>query len=98
MELLSIYNSMKNKLKSSADVTGLAPIMLASTILCPRVSDALLQIVNRSLLDSEFPDCLRISSITPIPKIKNPSDITHFRPISTQPFLGLLIEKCVKNN
>jgi hypothetical protein len=60
------------------------------------VSDALLSIVNRCFEESQFPSILKTSSITPTPKIKYPSEMTHFRPISTQPFLGLLIEKCAK--
>jgi hypothetical protein len=95
-DLFSIYNDMKNKQRSSSDVTGLAPIMLARTIHCPSVSDFLLFIVSRSLLSNEFSECLKTSSIKPIPKIKNPTDMTHFRPISTQAFLGLLIERAAK--
>jgi hypothetical protein len=96
VELLCIYKEMKNKLKHSADVTGLAPVMLANTIDCPSVSDDLLHIVNSSFRQREFPDCLKTSCITPIPKCKNPVEMSDFRPISTQPFLGLLIEKSAK--
>jgi hypothetical protein len=58
------YSSSK---VSSADVNCLAPVMLAHSIKCPRVSDALLYLVNRSFQESEFPDFLKISSITLIP-------------------------------
>jgi hypothetical protein len=68
--------------------------MVARTINCPNVSDALVAIVNESLVDNVFPECLKTSSITPYPKIKNPTEMSHFRPVSTQPFLGLLIERC----
>jgi hypothetical protein len=39
---------------------------------------------------------INMDRLIPVPKISCPTSPTHFRPISMQPYLGLLIEKCAE--
>jgi hypothetical protein len=94
--LISAYRGMKNRSKTAPDITGFSPIMLSNTILCPSVTDSLQNLVSNSLEFGVFPDILKKSVITAIPKIRNPKSLSDLRPISVQPFLGLRIEKCAK--
>jgi len=43
----------------------------------------------------EYPDCLKISQIVPIPKYSSPSIPSHYRPISILPTVSKLFEKIV---
>jgi hypothetical protein len=93
-EVMFCYKKLKNRLRSFEDQTGLAPLMLSYTIHSPNVADSLVSLINHSLKSGIFPDNLKMSCITPVPKIANPQVPSDFRPVSVQPFLALLIEKC----
>ncbi|CAD6208683.1 GSCOCG00010656001-RA-CDS, partial [Cotesia congregata] len=56
----------------------------------------ILNILDYSLKLGIVPNCLKISVITPIPKIKNSHNIEHFRPINTLPILEQILEQLVK--
>jgi hypothetical protein len=96
-ELIIAYKKLRNRGKTSTDVTGLSPFMLQKTIRAPMVTATLLNIINGSFTNGEFPNCLKMSSVTPIPKVPSPKTPADFRPISSQPFLSLLLEKCAYN-
>jgi retron-type reverse transcriptase len=53
-----------------------------------------LKLVNASLVNGLFPDNLKTNIITPIPKVSNPTTCSDYRPVSCQPYISLLIEKC----
>jgi hypothetical protein len=93
--LIKLYKKLNNRDKTIADITGLAPFMLKRTIRAPNVTAALLNLINSSLSSGDFPTSLKTSVVTPIPKITNPTRPIDYRPVSTQPFLSLLIEKFV---
>jgi len=46
----------------------------------------------------EYPDCLKISQIIPIPKCSSPSISSRYRPISTLPTVSKIFEKIVYAN
>jgi exonuclease III len=93
-DLVFAYKKLKNRLRTLPDTTGLAPFMLERTIRAPNVMSALLKLVNASLSNGSFPENLKTSVITPIPKVPNPKSCCDYRPVSSQPYLSLLIEKC----
>ena len=43
----------------------------------------------------EYPDCLKISQIVPIPKCSSPSTPSHYRPIPILPTVSKIFEKIV---
>ena len=55
----------------------------------------ILNIFNNSLNSMEFPDSWKKFLITPLPKIKNPSSVSDFRPISLLPILSKVFEKII---
>ncbi|XP_053596013.1 uncharacterized protein LOC128667989 [Microplitis demolitor] len=59
--------------------------------------NSVLDIINRSLESGVVPDCLKVSRIVPIQKIKDSIKITDFRPINTLPVLEQVLESIVKS-
>ncbi|XP_035716478.1 uncharacterized protein LOC118439343 isoform X1 [Folsomia candida] len=92
-DLIRVYNKLRTRTRTAYDSTGLAPIMLNYTIRCPNISNALTKLVNGSLMQEEFKNCVKTGSITPLPKIDSPTEPAHYRPVAVQPFLSLVIEK-----
>jgi len=43
----------------------------------------------------EYPDCLKISQIVPVPKRSSPSIPSHYRPISIFPTVSKIFEKII---
>ena len=43
----------------------------------------------------EYPDCLKISQIVPVPKCSSPSILSHYRPISVLPTVSKSFEKII---
>jgi len=79
--LIDVLNSIKNKNNEKDDATGFSNSMLYNTLGCPRVFDALLNIINSSFDSHVFPWRRKASLITLIPKISNPITTSDFRPI-----------------
>lgn len=55
------------------------------------ISEPISNIVNLSFLSGHFPIELKNISVTPIPKVDDPKDFSHFRPISNVNFLLKII-------
>lgn len=53
-------------------------------------------ILNFSLSSGQFPTAWKQAFIIPIPKNSNPSDFSHYRPISILPFLSKVLERVVQ--
>ena len=86
---------MKTKHSASRDFSNLEPKMLSYSIGAPCVLSALTAMVNASIASSEFPNILKTGVITPVPKVNNPTEPVHYRPVAVQSILSLIIEKCV---
>ncbi|XP_044582916.1 uncharacterized protein LOC123263936 [Cotesia glomerata] len=59
--------------------------------------NSILEIMNKSLESGVVPDCLKVSRIVPIQKIKDSIKLTDFRPINTLPVLEQVLESIVKS-
>lgn len=57
----------------------------------------LTKLINQSLKEGCIPECWKVSTIIPIPKIKNTKNAQEFRPINTMPTDEKIIETIVKN-
>jgi hypothetical protein len=89
-ELKSICSSLSKK-TCSLDPAPTKIIMENFDILSPTI----LQIVNKTILESTFPDSLKHAVVTPILKqpALNPEELKNYRPLSSIPFLSKIIEK-----
>lgn len=56
----------------------------------------LTDVINTSLTEGIVPNEWKISTVTPIPKIKNTSNASEYRPINTLPIDAKIMEKIVK--
>ena len=61
------------------------------------LASLLTNIINNSISKSIFPSVWKVGCVSPIPKIHvdNPTDESHFRPISILPVLSKVLEKLV---
>jgi len=69
--------------------------MLNLTIGCPNVYEALTHLINKSIQSGVYPSSFKTSLIHPIPDCENPNTPADFRPISIQPNLSKLFERCI---
>ena len=91
-EVEKIVRSIKSNAKG---VDGIDLNML--TLVLPHLSEYLTFIINTCLTNNVFPDTWKYSNIIPVPKKNNPTDMSHFRPISILPTISKIIEKIVSN-
>jgi len=96
-ELHLIFKSFKNKTGKAPDITGLTPLMLNMAADCPNVYEVILDIINASLTNAQFPNSLKMSCIKPIPKVKDAKTPDLFRPVTSQPLMGKILEKAYYN-
>ena len=83
-----------NTISSTAvGVDGISIQMLKA--LSPYCIGAVTHLVNRSLISGSFPSSWKSSIVIPLPKISNPSLVSHFRPISILPAISKVLEKVV---
>ena len=61
----------------------------------PVLLQHILNIFNRSLESSIFPDTWKHSIITPLPKVGRPKKLKDYRPISLLPILSKVLERLV---
>ena len=61
------------------------------------IGHVLLNFVNTSLKYGKFPESLKTSTITPIPKETNANLVSKFRPINSLPCIEKILEKAVFN-
>ena len=90
IDISVIIKSLKNK---SSNINNFSVKILKS--ICDLISLPLTQIINHSLINSNFPDSLKIARITPIFKEGEKSDINNYRPISVLPIFSKIFEKVV---
>jgi len=93
VELIKIIKSLQNKNSSGFD--NLSNRMLKrephlfADILCP--------LINSSLDEGFFPDCLKIANVIPIYKKGDKTNLNNYRPISLLPVVSKVFEKVINN-
>ena len=65
-------------------------------MLMPIILNYVTHIVNTCITRSTFPEIWKLAFVVPINKIKNPNQLTDFRPISILPCLSKILEKILK--
>jgi len=90
-EIIACITNLKNT--SSCGIGGISTkfLKLAKGIIAP----ILAKLFNKSMESGEYPDCLKISKIVPVPKRSSPSISSHYRPISTLPTVSKIFEKVI---
>jgi hypothetical protein len=83
---------MKNS--DSEDYYGLSNSFLSKII--DIILDPLVYLINWTLFEGSFPDCLKINIAIPVYKKGNRSDPNNYRPISLVPILSKVLEHCMK--
>jgi hypothetical protein len=84
-----------NKLKTDS-ATG--PDLIPSRFIKPTafiIATHLTNIINTCISNDIFPPSWKTSRISPIPKIDNPTEFDHYRPISILPSLSKIFEKII---
>ena len=87
-----IVNGLKN---SSYGKNSLSTRLLKE--ICKFISIPMSLLINESLQVGEFPDELKIETITPIYKKGNPANVANYRPISVLPMMSKIFEKVMTN-
>ena len=59
------------------------------------LNEVMLRLINKSIIESEMPDIFKLSIISPIPKVNNPTSPEEFRPINNLPVGEKLIENII---
>ncbi len=85
-------SNLKNDVAVGWD--GLSPRFLKACV--AEIAPALSALLNRCLVDSDFPSVWKQAVITPIPKVPGTVSISEFRPISVLPVLSKIAETWMK--
>ena len=96
-ELNIAWRSFKKKNAKNPDIYGISNCMIQQLMNTTKFSNAVRTTINSSIIMQEYPQQFKVSVVTPIPKVKNPSSVAEFRPISVQPNLSKLFERSVYN-
>ncbi|RWR98484.1 rna-directed dna polymerase from mobile element jockey-like protein, partial [Dinothrombium tinctorium] len=89
-ELEEVIFSMKNSTPSDDFITAEYLKTFFSTI-----NNTLLDMINSSLITGDFPDILKTSILTPIPKIKNSKKVEELRGIHILSYIEKALERVV---
>jgi hypothetical protein len=73
------------------DGINIKMIMYCMPLLLPHLT----YLINRCLSSNKFPKQWKNANVIPVPKISQPTDISHYRPISILPTLSKVLEKIV---
>jgi len=90
-DLLRIINSLKLK-SCVSNINGRTIIDLSQN---SHFMNELLEIINKSIEEGHVPEYLKISTVTPIPKINNPVKPEDFRPINNLEVIEKILESVV---
>ena len=77
----------------STGLDGITPRILKTS--AEAVAPILLEIINLSLTNGQFPESLKLAKIKPIHKGGPKSDPSNYRPISVLPVISKIVEKHV---
>jgi len=90
-EFIACITNLKNTSSSGIDGISTKFLKLAKGTIAP----ILAKLFSKSMESGEYPDCLKISQIVPVPKRSIPSIPSHYRPISILPTVSKIFEKII---
>lgn len=93
-ELTNIINSLSNK--NSAGDDNISQKMLKNII--DKILPILIKLINASIQDRIYPDCLKYAKVLPIFKSGNRDDINNYTPISLLSSINKIFEKKICND
>jgi len=93
--LLSAWKSFKNPLSTTLDTMQISPRMVDYSLKSENFASCLTNFYNSCISSCKIPQALKRSKVIPIPKIPNATLPNDLRPISIQPVLLKLFEKCI---
>ena len=92
MKLANLTSALKAfDVTNATGLDGITQRILKIT--AETVTQALLDIINVSLINGKFPETLKLAKIKPIHKGGTRSDPSNYRPISVFPVISKIIEK-----
>ena len=94
------YEQMRNLIldcKKKYYCDNLSGRVLADALECPDFLISFTDLINKSLKEGIVPDIFKISTVTPIPKIKNSTRVCDLRPINTLSVCSQILERIVKD-
>lgn len=89
--LLKIIKSLKDKHSTGFD--SISAILLKQC--APYMTDVLLEIINATIDEGIFPDCLKLSIVKPIYKKGEKNNASNYRPITLVSVFSKVIEKII---
>jgi len=92
-EVITVTKNLKSKTSSGYDEIPTDIMKLSINFVAPHI----VNIINKSFTDGDFPDLLKIAKICPIYKAGEVSNISNYRPISVLPSFSKVFEKLVYN-
>ena len=90
-EIEKIVMNLPNKPSSGMD--GISNILLKKLTYC--IAHPLTLIFNKSLMEREFPDIMKVADVVPLYKSKSPLETTNYRPISLLLTFYKILEKVI---
>ena len=92
MKLANLTSALRAlDVTKATGLDGITPRILKTT--AETVSPTLLDIINVSLINGQFPETLKLAKVKPIHKGGTRSDPSNYRPISVLPVISKIIEK-----
>ena len=93
ISVLTTYKILERLKPTAAGPDGIPAWFLR--LLAPELAIPLAHIYNLSIIQSVVPSQWKVARIVPIPKIKNPAELSDFRPLSITSIISRQLEKFV---
>ena len=90
-EIIKIISNLPNKSSCGTDNISQKLLKRVSNELTGLITE----LINLSIRDKTYPDCLKIAKIIPIHKAKNKQDCSNYRPISLLSVFNKIFEKVI---
>lgn len=91
VEVCEIINNMKSSNTKGYD--EISSVMLKNIM--ENIAFPISILINRSLLEGQFPDDLKIAKVVPLYKAKSKDDVSNYRPISVLSCISKIYEKVI---